>query len=344
MKGITISVAVATVLLCGFSASAQEGDGEPAAALFQEGVARFGQGDFAGALESFTASYEARPNPALRFNVGVCHFNLRHWIQARRELSQYLVEIDPSLTTDGRRRQVEALLAQVDPHVGLLDVEVSEQEATVSVDSTEFGTSPLAAPVALEPGVHQLEVSLEGREPFTRTIEVSAGQRTALNVVLVLIPEPPPAPVVAPPEPEPVFTPAMPVEPPTPQRRRLSRAWFGITTGLALSLALAGTITGGLTRAGASDFESEIDGCVENNNRECPGAYTLRDEIEGLASATTGLFISAGALALAAFVLAFFTNWSGDHVEEPNLSVGLAPLADNEGGLSGVLLDTSVRF
>ena len=105
-------------MLCHGSASAEQSARERADLLFEQGVERFREGDFAGALERFRGSYAESPTPALRYNIGVCHYNLEQWAPARRELSAYLSETDPSLVTAERREQVEGSLAEIDERIG----------------------------------------------------------------------------------------------------------------------------------------------------------------------------------------------------------------------------------
>jgi tetratricopeptide (TPR) repeat protein len=118
MSKIIACVAALVIVLCHGFASAEQSARERADALFEQGVERFREGDFAGALERFRGSYAESPTPALRFNIGVCHYNLGQWAEARRELSAYLAETDPSLVTAERREQVEGLLAEIDERIG----------------------------------------------------------------------------------------------------------------------------------------------------------------------------------------------------------------------------------
>lgn len=54
--------------------------------------------------------------------------------------------------------------------------------ATVNVDGQPVGTIPLTQ--ILEPGRHQIEITREGFQPYSRWLEVSAGQNYALSVAL----------------------------------------------------------------------------------------------------------------------------------------------------------------
>ncbi len=70
-----------TALICMLAlapspATGEQAGGEDPNIHWQTGIARFQQGDFATALESFRRFFEAGNNPAVRFNIAVCHYNL----------------------------------------------------------------------------------------------------------------------------------------------------------------------------------------------------------------------------------------------------------------------------
>jgi tetratricopeptide (TPR) repeat protein len=116
-KALAMVTTVVTMLWIGPAAAEQSAEGS-ADALFQQGVELFRDGDFASARESFQGSYDTSPTPALRFNIGVCHYNLGQWAEARQELTAYLAQTDPALITAERRQQVDGLLQELDGRLG----------------------------------------------------------------------------------------------------------------------------------------------------------------------------------------------------------------------------------
>lgn len=410
-RGVIVTVlwlvVFAAMLLGPSSAVAEQGPEatDPARAFFLEGVEAFRSGNYAAALVAFRRSYEANPNPALRYNLGACHFNLGQWVQTHRELSCYLAEMDPSLITPERRQQVEEILAQTQVRVGVLEVSVSPdgtpvtvdgetvppsvpwavppgthqvqavlegyiphsesvsliggqvrsieiqlaaaepppeetsppagpapevegtllvrgapEGASITIDGREMGTAPLAAPLSLAPGEHSVSVNAEGYSPYSRTVSLSAGEQLPLDVQLER------------------------------SRRRLSPAWFGITLGIAGALAAAGLGTGIQVSRWEDEFEEHARACQDPSNpnaqSECSQGRDLIDPGTSLATATNVLFGVAGAFAVAALVIAFFTQWHGEaQGEASSFSVGLTPLVvGGEAPGSGFLLDTSFEF
>jgi TonB family protein len=96
--------------------------------------------------------------------------------------------------------EVKVSLARATPTTGTADILSTPAGATVSVDGKPAGRTPLSA-VALKPGARRVEISLEGHEPWSGTVDVVAGQKGRVEVRLKLIPAAKPEPT-----PEPVDT------------------------------------------------------------------------------------------------------------------------------------------
>ena len=85
------------------------------------------------------------------------------------------------------------------PAPGIADVVSTPPGATVSVDGRSVGRTPLTG-LKLKPGKRRFEVTLEGHETWTSSVDVTAGQTGRVEVRLSALPPP------APPTPEPVDT------------------------------------------------------------------------------------------------------------------------------------------
>jgi tetratricopeptide (TPR) repeat protein len=128
--------------------------------------------------------------------------------------------------------------------------------------------------------------------------------------------EHPATPEPAGPEPEPTEpepTPATPVAP-EHSAAQVNRAWFWATAATAVALGIGATATGALAYGTNQDFRQN-------------GDADLREQGQALQLATNVLIGLAGASAVAAFVLAFFTEWHRDEpaADAARLSARLAP-------------------
>ncbi|MDI7269832.1 MAG: PEGA domain-containing protein, partial [Myxococcota bacterium] len=345
-------------------ASAQQPEEEEEAAAdeprvrFQRGVELSRQGDFAAALTEFRASFEMRRNPAVRYNIGLCHLALEQLVDARRELRLYLVEVDPARVSQERRSEVEGILARIESSVALLDISASILGAEIRVDGRAVGVAPLPEPIAVMPGDHEVSVTAEGREAYSERLTVAGGERRALAAVLrEAAPSRPPVP----PRPEEPLvsdrglstsTPGMPV-PPRPEEplvgadEGLSQVWFWTAVGAAGALAVGGAIAGGIVESRRSEFDDAVSryNSGADLDARAEGA-AIKSEGEDLALATNVLLAAAGAAAATALVLAFFTEFgSGAGPEEPPVTLGLGPTADDgASAVTGVMFDISIKF
>jgi hypothetical protein len=314
---------------------AQQSEPAPAtcgADPFQSGVAAVGQGDFEHALTCFREALVLLENPAVRYNIASCLDNLGRLPEARNEMELYLSQAQ---VTAARRQQVQQRMAVIGAQVGLLELDVTPDGASVTIDGNAVeGVAPFSVPWAVSPGGHQIEVTLEGYQPHDGT--VSVGQGATRTVDVPLEPIPPPPPVLPPPPP-----------PPPTERHRLSPAWFGATLGLAAALAVGGIATGALALQREEEFPEQLSLCQGGDRQACGTGRTIAEEGEALGHASTGLFISSGVVAAAAFVLIFFTEWrrDGGH-EASNVSWFLTPMGMGRSSHSGsgFILDASIGF
>ena len=325
-------------------AGAQDSAAEdPAALHFQAGVERFRSQDYAGALDEFQASFDLRPVSMLRYNLGICHDQLRHLVQARNELGLYLAQTDPALVTPERRAEVETMLAELDRKLALVELPVAPLGADLLVDGTRVAGTPLAAPVPLLPGEHDLRILFGQEVLYEERIDARAGERRVIVVSIretrVEVPVPLPVDILPPV--------AAPVPPPPSQDEALPQVWFWSAAGAAAALAVAGTVTGILVVTGESDFDDAVARCAAGADPQaCRDGEDLGREVVDLGEATTVLFAVAGAAASAALALFFFTDFGESGAEEAaRVSWRVGPVADSSGGLApGLAVGATVRF
>ena len=270
------------------------------------GQAALADGDHAGALPELQTAFELSRDPELRYDLGRCHRELGHLVEARQEFQLYLAEVDPSQIPAERRQAVEQALAELDAGVALLEIRVPVDGAVVRVDGRDVGRSPLLDPVAVEPGQHEITVTAEDQPPFSREVNVTAGERSSVEVVFGAAEEPV--------DPQPGDTPVVQPsgsEQPT-SRRRLSQAWFWGSLGLAAALAVGGTVTGALVMSTGAEYDDLTTRCLGGEADACSQGPDTRSRGETLRTTTNVLFPIAGGFAAVAVILAFFTDWHGE--------------------------------
>jgi PEGA domain len=164
--------------------------------LFDEGLAAFLESRWADAHASFLAAWKLSPRYQIAGNLGTTEIMLGKHRDAAEHLSWYLHEAPAS--KEQERRQVEGHLKETLAHVAAIAVELAPAGAEVSVDGEVVGKAPLALPVFLEPGEHEIAARRDGYVAARRRVTARAGAADSLSMRLepVRVPEPARAPDV----------------------------------------------------------------------------------------------------------------------------------------------------
>jgi len=141
-----------------------------AKADYEVGLALLRDGDFAGALVKFQASFEASKDPRLLFNLAVCEKSMRHYARAVVLLRQFVGDPSP-LIPPAKRDEAAELAKTFEQFTVSLTVEVNETDAEVEIDDRAVGKTPLAEPILVDIGSRKVRVRKEGfRESVTTTL------------------------------------------------------------------------------------------------------------------------------------------------------------------------------
>ena len=96
-------------------------------------------------------------------------------------------------TADALSAEVKGALTRTAPLTGSADILSTPAGATVSVDGSTVGYTPLTN-WKLKPGTHKVALEKDGHEPWTGSVAVRAGKRARLDAQLKAIPKPTPQP------------------------------------------------------------------------------------------------------------------------------------------------------
>jgi hypothetical protein len=243
-------------------------DRAAALALVREGNRLLDQGHADQALEKFREAHRLVGGDKLRFNIAQALAGMPgHERDAYREFEQFL-ELVPSAAPEVTKA-ARGEVARLGALLAFLRVDVNPVGADVKVDGASVGAAPLAKPLVLAPGGHQLEITGGGFLPYQAAILLAPGQQRAEHVTLAPVPPPPvalappvvagpravtappTAPVLAPtPPPPPAITIASQESQPANQAHApiYGRWWFWAGVGaVALGVASAVALTRGTT-------------------------------------------------------------------------------------------------
>ncbi len=194
MMGPSMSRWIRLLFICGLLLSALPAAADDrkarARVRYQDGMALLHAGDFDGAVRELTAANALHRHPAIASALGQAH-------QARgdlvRAVAAYKAALDsPALARDERAELVEKVRA-LNARIAAVTVDCAVAGARVRVNGRDVGKTPLPEPVAVSPGLVDVEVSAPDHAVVVETVGVKPGFQTTVTVALPKAPNQRPA-------------------------------------------------------------------------------------------------------------------------------------------------------
>ncbi|MCK9458897.1 MAG: PEGA domain-containing protein [Proteobacteria bacterium] len=299
-----VALALAGAAAFGTAAVAAEETEDVAAkearAHYQQGVELYEAGKFDQASVAFERAYEIRPHFKILWNIAQVENELGHYAAAHAAYSRYLEGGGGEIPAE-RRAEADAEIARLGTLVGTVAVESGVDGATVFVDGKKRGTTPLAGPIPLDLGDHEISVRLEAEELHREVVRVAGGRRVVVTVAAG-------------------GTRDDGAGSPDRAAENGRRVWTWVALGVGAAAGIAGGVLGGV----ALSKKNEIDGsCVAG---QCPPRYEDdADRVERLALGADILFGVAAAGVITGVVLFFVEPKMGS--EERTV---VAPVVSND--------------
>ncbi len=309
-------------------AAPSENDKAAAETQFKAGLSLQKVDDFEAAIDAYRASIRLYPTKSALFNLANCLRATHRYPQALETLEQlqdrYGAELEEPMKSAAARQlqELRALTAEV--RIDVVADGVPLEGASIRIDGTPIGQSPMQDAVRVKLGEHSVEVQLSGYQSASKRINLLSGQKAVESVELVAEPSVP----LATTEPVQDTQPAQPVAPaaPAPPRPPPIADDEG-TSSTAVGWALAGT--GALLLAGGAvtgTWALSIDGELE---RECDDGVCPRwrqTDIERLdhMALATDILVGAG-IVTAALGVTFILSGDEATSETPAVALRLSP-------------------
>jgi len=185
-----------SALMGGSTARAEEKDAvtEMARRRFQEGVKFFDQKRYEEARGAFLQAYALKRHPALLLNLAQSEIRSGHPAEAARHFAGFLREsANPSAL---ERSEAEKGLREARSKLARIQIS-APSGAEVFVNGESVGQAPIADPVDVAPGTHNIEARL-GTKTASTSVSVVVSRLAAATVSFESAPPPPP-PVAEPP-------------------------------------------------------------------------------------------------------------------------------------------------
>lgn len=128
---------------------------------YDRGLKLYSEGEYRLAVIEFERTYELVPDYRVLFNIGQVRIQLGDYARARLALERYLREGDGQLPP-ARLESVKGDLDMLEGRTATLKIQSSVVGAEVLVDGESVGVTPLAEPVLMNAGDHNIEVRKPG--------------------------------------------------------------------------------------------------------------------------------------------------------------------------------------
>jgi hypothetical protein len=312
---------------------------EEARTLFERGTRLMENENWEMALVELRRSFERYPTRSALFNLAMCEKALHQYRAALAHFDDWQARYGSS-APEAEREAVSAAQTELREYVGFLLVESDPAGAAVRVDGENAGTTPFARPVPLDIGRHEVEVSVEGYVVSSREVVVAPLDTLRVAVTLEPVPDEPVPD-------DPVGVGVAPGTDPTtgtPDEERLDALWFLTTAAVAVAAGIGGGVAGGMALSQETDLADYRDRCAAGDPTACNDGRAALADYDDTRLAANVLFGVAGAFAVTAVVLAFFTDFDFGGDEAPRVDVSAGAIAGPTGAIDGFGLGARGRF
>jgi hypothetical protein len=309
-------------------AAAAQDEMEAAKEHFGKGVEYFNKGDYGEALKEFKVSYKLKPHWKIRFNVGMCYYELKRHVEAAREISKFLEEGGSDIPAKQQDKAKE-ILSEAKKNVGIIKFSGDMESTLVKVDGEEVTELEMGQQIFTEPGRHAIFVQYKDQVILDEEITLDAGTAREIVTTVVQSGEGEEAEVKV--EEAGTEEGALP-EVPDGAWKKQRYAAYGLLAGAAATLVVGAVLGGlvfkekGLMEDAEDAYMEEFDGARDPDElarleKEQGDHY---DTARGYAMGANILIPLGGALAVTSIVL-FAVSARKKKKESRPLSVSLLP-------------------
>jgi len=179
----TLGLAVA-LILCPTAALAvpSAADLELAKAHYRTGELNYERGAYPDAAKEFEEAYRLSSRAELLYNMGKSYDGAGDMRGALIAYRRFLATVQ----TSPDRPFVEKRASELNVIIARLEIAASVDGATVTIDGTRLGVTPLAPPVLeINPGVHTIEIAAEGYGTYHSNLKLERAESHKVDAQLI---------------------------------------------------------------------------------------------------------------------------------------------------------------
>jgi hypothetical protein len=152
--------------------------------FFEAGLKLKKEGLYQEALASFLEANRISPRESIQNNLALTYRLLKDMASAYEAydalLALYGDKMKPAL-----KDQAQHAIEELGVLTGVLTVGIQEPGAKVTIDGKDFGQTPVAKPLRLNVGTHQVSVTKDGFDPIAQPIDIRGHDSVPLDGPLV---------------------------------------------------------------------------------------------------------------------------------------------------------------
>jgi hypothetical protein len=273
-------------------------------ALFEDGRRYLEKKEYALACTAFEQSNAADPAIGTLLNIALCYETwgktasaYRWYLESERSAREKKDDREK-----GAREKVDELAPKV-PHLQVNIPETTEKSVVYLLDGKETTREKLADDLLLDPGSHDIEVRVPGREPKKTTVELKNGERKRVTL------EMPRAPVK---------------EIITPRNTRRLYGGIALIGGGALTMGAAGFVA----LIARQDYVNAIEDCPMQTCTQ-RDAYDKTQDARSRATYMT--FVTIGGAAIVGAGIYFILTSKGKPITVERTALELTPVIGPDG-------------
>lgn len=271
-----------------------------ARAAYRQGVSLEAAGDWAGALAKFEQVAQVKRTPQVQFHIARCKEHLGRLNEA---LGDYrMAEYEAKQKNASVLGQITAAREALQARIPKLVITLGKgaESAQVSLDGVELGEAKLGNPVSVDPGAHELVVTLSNDKQFKKDVSVKAGETKNVDLV-------PPAALLKAPQPEmpsPAELPPEETPPKKPPVKHHSSVVPWIIGGVGVASLAASGIFYALRASAKSDLQNKCRGNI------CPSSLKSTGDNGKLYSTLSPVALGVGVVGVGVAVIMLATGGS----------------------------------
>jgi hypothetical protein len=165
-----------------------------ATARFERGLALYDDGDFDAALVEFNRAYGLSPTYKILYNIAKIERGKNDYSSALMHFQRYLEEGGSEVAPE-RREEVEKEINVLKQRVGQVSITANVDGAAVFIDDQPVcgarmadpgcvGTTPLRAPIIVNPGTRKITASKRGYQNADSQLTIAGGDQNVVKLEL----------------------------------------------------------------------------------------------------------------------------------------------------------------